>query len=533
MTATRRAAWREGAEDGWHEDMIWYAAAIHQMKLRTPGIDRYLQLVAQFLGGGGDLRPQLAQIAIGWDDPLGLGYQSQVHASYARPSAWPSVGGQKALWQECAHNHWFFLPWHRAYLAEFEAVARQHISDLGGPANEWGLPYWNYSDEIAGDANLGLPLPLRGATLPDGVVVPGVDALADGTLPNPLFSPVRDNQGDPDPGDTSWADARMALQRPHFANEEDTGLISFGGGVLNDPGNDEQFHSRAREMGLLDASPHGTVHMHVGGAMSIFEAVGLDPVFWIHHCNVDRLWETYAHDLGHDYPFANGAGAGTSAHTSWVNRQFRFLRGDGSLATWTAPEVLDVESLGYQYDSTTPPPLPPTPPPPPGAEVGPFGLDVAVPEPVSASESFTVASTTHVPVSAGGADDADVAVAAFPETARWILRFEGITTQRPAVTSYEVYLGLDADAVADPSDTTHYVGPLSLFGVFEASRDDGAGDAGAGNAQRRILDATQQVRAQSDSLAPLATQVRLVPIDSGRDEEAVGLAVARLSLEFA
>lgn len=165
--------------------------------------------------------------------------------------------------------------------------------------------------------------------------------------------------------------------------------------------------------------------------------------------------------------------------------------------------------------------------------MGPFGLDVAVPEPVSASESFTVASTTHVPVSAGGADDADVAVAAFPETARWILRFEGITTQRPAVTSYEVYLGLDADAVADPSDTTHYVGPLSLFGVFEASRDDGAGDAGAGNAQRRILDATQQVRAQSDSLAPLATQVRLVPIDSGRDEEAVGLAVARLSLEFA
>ena len=41
MAATRRAAWREGAADGWHEDLIWYAAAIHQMRLLTPRLDEF------------------------------------------------------------------------------------------------------------------------------------------------------------------------------------------------------------------------------------------------------------------------------------------------------------------------------------------------------------------------------------------------------------------------------------------------------------------------------------------------------------
>ncbi|MFW0795278.1 tyrosinase family protein [Gordonia sp. CPCC 205515] len=533
MTATRLAAWRDGAANGWHDDLVWYAAAIHQMRLRTPSIDDYLDQIPGYLAtnGGPQFRNAMAQIARGWDDPLGLGYQSQVHASFVAKSNWPMVNGQRALWQECAHNHWFFLPWHRAYLLEFEAVARQHISDLGGPAGEWGLPYWNYSDDRFGDQrNLGLPLPLRDDTLPAGVTVPDVPARDDGTFPNPLFNPIRDNQGDPEPGDTSWADARTALLRPHFANQEDTGLVSFGGGVIENPNDSALFHSDTREMGLLDAAPHGSVHMHVGGGMAVFATVGLDPVFWMHHCNIDRLWETYAHDLGHGYPFVDGVGAGTVAQQSWINREFRFLRPGGVVATWTAPQVIDVGALGYGYDATTPPSLPPAPPPPPGAEVDPFGLDVTTPEPIAAAGGFVLAEATEVAVVAGGADDADVSVAAFPDSARWVLRFDGLRTTRPAVTSYHVFLGLPADADPDPTDTAHYVGPLSLFGVFEASRDDGSS---SGTGQQRLLDVTDQVLAQADTLRPMDTRVRLVPMNPDRNLADMGLTVERLSLEFA
>src|SRR4051794_20204230 len=147
--AVRQAAWRNNTTDGWSEDVIWYAAAIHQMRLRTPDLDEFFAVLGEALEHPSLPERSIARmraIASGWSDHLGLGYQTQVHGTFARVSRWPAVGGERAMWQECAHNHWFFLPWHRAYLVEFEAVARMHIGELGGPADTWGLPYWNYSD---------------------------------------------------------------------------------------------------------------------------------------------------------------------------------------------------------------------------------------------------------------------------------------------------------------------------------------------------------------------------------------------------
>jgi tyrosinase len=524
------ASWREGAENGWHEDLIWYAAALHQMRLRTPKLDEFMQLLAAALDQGlpQDLISRMSAIAADWSDPQSLGYQSQVHGTFVPVAQWPKVAGRRALWLECAHNHWFFLPWHRAYLLEFEAVARAHIEALGGPASTWGLPYWNYTDFQRDPRRLGLPLPLRAETLPGDVVVPGVDPEPDGTRRNPLFNAVRELRGDLELEDASWADASAALQRPHFANQQDTGRVSFGGGVLESPNNQALFHDRTREHGLVDVQPHGSVHMEVHGAMALFQTAGLEPVFWMHHCNIDRLWETYAHQLGHGYPFEDGVGEGTPAHKSWIARQFRFLRGDGAAVEWTAPQVLDIEQLGYSYDTTAAPPLPPTPPPPDGSENQPFGLDAAVLEPVAVSDEFALSATMDVPLTGGSGDD--ITVAAFPAEASWVLRFEGIRSQLPAPTSFRVYLGLAPEDEARADDADHYVGLLSLFGVYEASRDDGFSPA---DGQRRSLDATRQVKAQSHTLRPFRTRVRLVPIDANRELSTAGVTVGRLSLEFA
>ena len=365
----------------------------------------------------------MTDLAAAWDDPRGLGYHAQVHGTFVPVERWPVVGGARAPWLECAHNHWFFLPWHRAFLLELEAVARGHVADLGGPAAEWGLPYWDYTDHVHDGRRLGLPLPLRGESLPPGVDVPGVEPRGDGSTPNPLHVPGRALTGDPSSPDPAWADATAALQRPHFANQQDSARVSFGGGVLEDATNQALFHDQTSEHGQLDVQPHGSVHGQVHGAMALFQTAGLDPVFWMHHANVDRLWETYARDLGHGYPFADGRGVGTAAHASWTSRRFAFVAGDGSPRTWTAPEVLDTAALGYAYDSTAPPPLPPAPPPPPGSDVDPFGLDEVLPEPVAATAAFALAGPTRVRVGGGGGD---LAVAAFPEEARWLLRFEGV-----------------------------------------------------------------------------------------------------------
>lgn len=532
QNVTRQAAWRTGAADGWHEDLLWYAAAIHQMRLLTPGYDEFLEVLGLALTGqptpGGDPIAELAAIARQWSDPRSLGYQSQVHGTWVDKAAWPSSGGQQALWHECAHNHWFFLPWHRAYLVEFEAVVRGHIADLNGPADTWALPYWNYSDHDKDADRLQLPLPLQGAVLPAGVVVPGVAQNPDGTFPNPLFNATR--QGPVQGGGSDWATATDALLRPHFANQQDTGAISLGGGVLENPNDPALFHRDANEIGMLDAQPHGSTHVEVNGAMAVFESAALDPVFWMHHANIDRLWETYARDLGHGYPFEGGAGSGTAAHQSWTSQQFRFLRADGTTATWTAPDVLDLDALGYAYDTTEPPPLPPPPPPPASSGIDPFGLGRATPEPVAAAGTATLGIDQNLLLSGGDGADADTGVDVFAPEARWLLRFDGIRSVTPAPTSYHVYLGLPAGSAADPADADHYAGLLSLFGVYEASRDDGTS---AATGQRRRLDVTGLVAAQASTLRPLAAQLRLVATNPERDLAGAQMSIERISLELA
>ena len=504
------------------------------MKLLTPRLDEFQATFNQaFATGFSNARvAKMASIAVLWSDPMSLGYQSQVHASFAVASSWPKFKGKKAIWHQCAHNHWFFIPWHRAYLLEFEAVVRAHIKALGGPADTWGLPYWNYSDHKASAVRLGLPKPLRGATLPAGVTVPGVSARADGTFANPLFDPTRQMTGDPaSQTGTTWATATSALQRPHYANETDTGFVSFGGGVLDSPNNAALFH-QGDESGELDRQPHGSVHNQVSGSMALFETAGLDPVFWIHHCNIDRLWETYAKTLGHKYPFQSGAAPANAAQQAWKSQKFSFLRPDKSVKVWTAPEVIDVASLGYAYDSTAAPALPPTPPAPPGSNVGPIALaQGAPPQPVASVRKVALAGVTDTVLGPPkGTAAGDLVVAAFAVESRWVLRFTGIRSKGPAQTSYEVYLGLASNAAAKTSDARHYVGLLSLFGVYEASRDDGT-SSGAG--RMRVLDVTPQVKTLGANFDVGTAAVRLVPLNPDRDLDVSRVSVDQITIEFA
>ena len=171
----------------------------------TPQLDDYrpMALRANNLIAKRDRTPAETQELIGlistmapiierWSDPASLGYQAQVHDTWMlRPDDWPSHQGQQVLWTECAHGNWFFLPWHRAYLLEYEAVVRAHIEALGGPHETWGLPYWNSSDYLADPDAALLPGPLADPFVPDDVDVPGLVAAPGEPRANPLHEPSR------------------------------------------------------------------------------------------------------------------------------------------------------------------------------------------------------------------------------------------------------------------------------------------------------------------------------------------------------
>ncbi len=529
--AVRQAAWRAGMPaDGWTDDLLWYAAAIHQMKLLTPGLDEFRPLALRANALRAKRNPTQADrdeyvgllqamlpILRGWSDPRSLGYQAQVHDSFLPPSFWPQHAGTPVLWHECAHANWFFLPWHRAYLLEFEAVARAHVEELGGPHETWALPYWNSSDYVRIPGAAELPLALRGPLLPAGVEVPGLEAPPGEQAVNPLHEPSRTGPaplaGPPSADD--WPDASAALTRLHYANAQDHDTVSFAGGYLEDLA---EFHF-SDELGQVDGQPHGTGHTRTGGFMAAFSTAGLDAAFWMHHANVDRLWETYAQDLGHGYPFPDGrppGGVAAQAFDSWSEREFRFLQPDGTTSSWTAPAVLDTEALGYRYDTVEAPELNDVTWVPSGQDIQPFGLAAPDFTPVAAASDVSIGSTTEVVLEGGGQDGRDLVA----PTSRWNVRFDGLRCEAPAPTSYAVYLGLEDD---EP-DPAHLIGVLSLFGVFEASLED------SGNLGRsRLLEATGVVRTFAN-VDPFAARLTLVPTDPGRDLD-FGLTADRISLE--
>lgn len=136
----------------------------------------------------------------------------------------------------CPHRSPYFLAWHRGLLKRFEGRLRRisGIADLQ-------LPYWNYY------ANPQIP----------------PEFLVD-------HSPLWRNK-------RTSTDVTDALSLAPFADD----ITNFQRGLAN-----------AFEP-TVESAPHNPVHNLIGGAMSNITFSPADPIFYVHHANIDRLWEAW------------------------------------------------------------------------------------------------------------------------------------------------------------------------------------------------------------------------------------------------
>ncbi|WP_400996594.1 tyrosinase family protein [Agromyces sp. GXQ0307] len=304
-----------------------------------PFVDAYERAVAA-------LRDPAQAAPARWD------YQAALHGT-------PFATGDPLL-ANCQHGTWYFLPWHRIYLAHFERILIDVIAGMPEVDDDtkatWALPYWNYHRP----ATAFLPHPFRTPLRPDGA-------------PNALFDPARtlvDTLIDPAMLDTSgWLDRTLPFSGP-FSQATNT---TFGGERT------PATHRAAGGTGQLERSPHNAVHNAVGGNMLNPAVAGRDPVFWLHHANIDRLWEVWrvTQGVGRDEPRA-----------AYLDEPFPFLELDGAVEPWHPADVADTAPLGYEYDDLSKP-----------APV--FVLGVLQPEWVDALAG--VFAPVPVPVGPGGA----------------------------------------------------------------------------------------------------------------------------------
>jgi hypothetical protein len=241
-----------------------------------------------------------------------------MHGTFVRPP--------QPDWNQCQHQSWHFFPWHRMFLFFFERIVRAAVLQVGGPA-DWALPYWNYDQPFPSNT---LPQSFRVPTLPDGSA-------------NPLYLPSRRSEAimngfQLNPRITS-ASAAMVLTK--FSDIDFRN--SFGGG----PRPPAQFGG---QLGACEKTPHNPIHNQVGGEpgtqcqgnwMSDVKCAANDPVFWLHHANIDRLWDVW---------LAQGGGRDNPPDNSWRNQPFTFHDETGASVSLTAAGVLDSASqLGYVY----------------------------------------------------------------------------------------------------------------------------------------------------------------------------------------
>lgn len=92
--------------------------------------------------------------------------------------------------------------------------------------------------------------------------------------------------------------------------------------------------------------------------MGGFSTAPLDPIFWLHHCNIDRLWEVWVQRQKHlGVLDRNPKTAGLAPTGGWLDEPFDFHDDSGSPVRMTSREVLDTRlpALSYEYDDTSDP----------------------------------------------------------------------------------------------------------------------------------------------------------------------------------
>lgn len=196
-----------------------------------------------------------------------------------------------------------FGPWHRVFLFHFESELRATSLEAASVA----LPYWDWTDNASTTAVFASDLLGGDGRASDGQVLDGPfayttgkwnivvkDSDTDSGFLARRFGTDQSAQALPD---KTQQDPIMALgvydESPWYDIQRKTIALRHRADLL--------FRFR------LEYDLHNLVHRYVGGDMGLASSPN-DPVFWLHHCNLDRLWSYWEQTKGVSAPYAPAVG---------------------------------------------------------------------------------------------------------------------------------------------------------------------------------------------------------------------------------
>ena len=165
-----------------------------------------------------------------------------------------------------AHRAPGFLPWHRTYLLDLER-------ELQAIDPSVALPYWRFDQPAPNLFTL------------DFVGVSGANGTVQFSNNNPLQFWTTDNvQGVNRRPLNNWNPATQPA--PIVITEAQTLALGVQYPAFR----------------TMEGNPHGQTHLSFGGSISSISTAAKDPLFFLLHCNVDRLWAKWQRQNGRFNP---------------------------------------------------------------------------------------------------------------------------------------------------------------------------------------------------------------------------------------
>ncbi len=267
--------------------------SLHDMALDDPDLETYRDFV-----GIMQARDQ--------NDPVSWLQYSLMHGRYG--------GG----YRYCPHGDWYFLPWHREFVLMYERAARA----LTGNA-AFAMPYWDWTVD---------------RVMPQAFTDPSYKG-----KPNPLYVSGRTLNTSNWPLPDAWVGADVLKNRVYaetnfqlFGTSKnprqdslDMAWVVRGGGV----------------QGFLEGTPHNLIHNAIGAFMPTAGSPR-DPIFFMHHGNIDRIWANW-NALGR----SNTVDMTPSDRNLWLNMYFdkNYISPTGALYGAYPRDLQDTRALGYTY----------------------------------------------------------------------------------------------------------------------------------------------------------------------------------------
>lgn len=347
-----------------------------------------------------------AMKALPYTDPTSWDYQAAIHGTL--------MPDNLANWNTChkAGDEYFFLAWHRMYVYFFEQILRKKSGDPN-----LALPYWNYQINPALNS-----------------------AYRDNTLGNPLYDGTRS------PSINSGGSLPSSIMTS-FANSLNNNIAYYS------------FQSALN-------GPHGSVHVAIGGNMRSVSTAAADPVFWLHHANIDRLWEEWLRKC---------KGRANPVDQRWLTKSYTFFDENGAAVSLKGSDVVSIATqLRYKYDVF------------PSEFVcakvkrGLFAYKrtrlLNLPDPVSvkgkrAVASFDKARSENLIAFANANKNAKLNFKREEGPDKFIIEFNSIQVEKLPEGVIEVYLNLAPKEKPDPKSKS-FVGLLDLFSVTHLTSHD-------------------------------------------------------------